>query len=76
MYTRQAIGMMWDYAEPGIFGEAAGNFGVTLGTMVEVLVEEAAGHYNPGQVVQASATNNPLPDDAASAFVTDPPYYD
>ncbi len=29
-----------------------------------------------GHVEQASATNNPLPDDAASAFVTDPPHYD
>ena len=29
-----------------------------------------------GHVEQASATNHPLPDDAAAAFVTDPPYYD
>jgi len=76
MYTRQALGMMWDYAEPGIFGEAAGNFGVTLGTMIEVLVEESRAHSNPGHVEQASATNHSLPDDAAAAFVTDPPYYD
>ena len=30
----------------------------------------------PGQIEQASATSHPLPNDAAQAFVTDPPYYD
>ena len=76
MYTRQAIGMLWDFAEPGIFSDAAGNFSVTLGTMMEVLEEEARSLSRLGHVEQGSATNHPLPDDAAAAFVTDPPYYD
>ena len=29
-----------------------------------------------GQVQQASATQSPLPDDSATLFITDPPYYD
>ncbi|MCX6880522.1 MAG: DUF1156 domain-containing protein [Verrucomicrobia bacterium] len=75
MFTRQAIGMLWDYAEPNIFAEAAGNFSVTLGTMIEVLERESIG-LPMGHVEQASATQHPLPEDSAHAIITDPPYYD
>lgn len=75
MFTRQAIGMLWDYAEPHIFADAAGNFSVTLGTMVDVLERESIG-LPMGHVEQASATHNPLPEDSANALITDPPYYD
>ncbi|MCL5742706.1 MAG: DUF1156 domain-containing protein, partial [Acidobacteria bacterium] len=71
----QAIGMLWDFAEPNIFADAAGNFAVTLGTMIEVLENQALGLHD-GHVQQASATDHPLPGDSANALVTDPPYYD
>jgi hypothetical protein len=75
MFTRQAIGMLWDYAEPNIFADAAGNFAVTLGTMVEVLENQVVGSH-AGHVEQASATEYPLPEGSANALITDPPYYD
>jgi adenine-specific DNA methylase len=75
MFTRQAIGMLWDYAEPNILADAAGNFSVTLGTMVEVLERESL-NLPMGHVEQASATQHPLPQDSANALITDPPYYD
>jgi adenine-specific DNA methylase len=75
MFTRQAIGMLWDYAEPNIFADAAGNFSVTLGTMLEVLERESIS-LPAGHVQQASATQHPLPEDSANALITDPPYYD
>ena len=75
MFTRQAIGMLWDFAEPNIFADAVGNFLVTLGTMVEVLERESIG-LPSGYVEQASATQHPLPEDSANALITDPPYYD
>ena len=75
LFGRQAIGMLWDFAEPNIFADAAGNFSVTLGTMVEVLENQAVG-FHEGHVQQASATDHPLPGDSADALVTDPPYYD
>ncbi len=75
MFTRQAIGMLWDYAEPNIFADAAGNFSVTLGTMLEVIENQAVGLHE-GQAEQASATEHPLPEDSANALITDPPYYD
>jgi putative DNA methylase len=75
MFTRQAIGMLWDYAEPNVLADAAGNFSVTLGTMVEVLERESLS-LPMGHVEQASATQHPLPQDSANALITDPPYYD
>jgi len=35
LFTRQAIGMLWDYAEPHAFAAAAGDFSVTLATMID-----------------------------------------
>lgn len=82
LFTRQAIPMVWDFAEPFVFADAAGSFLVTLETMVEVLAREARCPScarmkgAAGASTRASATSHPLPDDAANAFVTDPPYYD
>lgn len=74
-FTRQAIPMLWDFAEANATADAAGNYNVTLATMIRFL------EYNSfpciqGHVEQSNAAKHPLPDDAASAFVTDPPYYD
>lgn len=75
LFTRQAIGMVWDFAEPNPLADAAGTHGVTLATMLTV-VNGLGGVATPGQASLASATRHPLPDDAASAIFTDPPYYD
>lgn len=75
LFGRQAVPMIWDFAETNALADAAGNYQVTLGTMVRVL-EATVFSTEPGQVVQASATKQTLPDDSAAAVVTDPPYYD
>jgi len=75
MFTRQAIGMLWDYAEPNILADAAGNFSVTLNTMIEVLKHEAI-DLPRGYVEQASATAQLMPEASVHAVITDPPYYD
>jgi len=67
--------MLWDFAEANALASAAGNYDVTLGTMVR-FVEYSSFPCNIGHVEQSSAAKHPLPDNAASAFVTDPPYYD
>ncbi|NLX98930.1 MAG: DUF1156 domain-containing protein [Rhodopirellula sp.] len=74
-FTRQALGMLWDFAEPNVLSEAAGNFNVTLCTMLN-MVERCVETDCDAHVASASATTHPLPDDIANAFVTDPPYYD
>jgi len=75
-FARQAIGMMWDYSEVSPFADAGGGFDGALKWVVDVLKHEAEGGLQPGHVEQASATQHPLPDDSATAVVTDPPYYD
>jgi adenine-specific DNA methylase len=75
LFTRQAIGMLWDYAEPNVLADAAGNFSVTLNTMIEVLQRESIG-LQPGHAAQASATAQLMPDASVHAVITDPPYYD
>lgn len=74
VFTRQAIPMLWDFAEPNVLADAAGNYDVTLSTMARVL-DTAFSTPAVGQVIQADACAHPLPDDSANAFVTDPPYY-
>lgn len=72
-FGRQAIGMVWDYTEANSFSDASGSFSGGIDWIVRVL-EQSIDH--PGQAEQISATKNPLPNDSAHAFITDPPYYD
>lgn len=75
LFGRQAIPMIWDFAEPQIFSDAAGNYSVTLETMLDFIKRQAI-ITTVGTVQQASAAAHPLPEDCVDAFVTDPPYYD
>jgi hypothetical protein len=75
LFTRQAIPILWDFAEPGIFADQAGDYAVTLSTMADV-IDAIPGNLSPGQVQIADACQVPLPDDCASVWFTDPPYYD
>jgi len=75
LFTRQAMSMVWDFAEADPLGKQAGGYSVTLNTMVNV-VDELSGRYGSGQVQLADARKSPLPDGAADVWFTDPPYYD
>jgi putative DNA methylase len=75
LFTRQAIPMLWDFAEADVFGDNAGNYRVTLETMARV-VERMQSISGSGQVQQADACHSPLPEGSVSVWFTDPPYYD
>ncbi|MGO8676641.1 MAG: DUF1156 domain-containing protein [Limisphaerales bacterium] len=75
LFTRQAMPMLWDFAEADVFGDNAGNYLVTLETMARV-VERLQTLTGGGQVQQADARQSPLPDSSVSVWFTDPPYYD
>lgn len=75
VFTRQALPIVWDFAEASPVGEQAGDIKVTLGNLVRV-VDGAVGNYRVGQVQLADATEHPLPDETAALWFTDPPYYD
>jgi adenine-specific DNA methylase len=77
VFTRQAIAMLWDFAEPDLFGDNAGDYGTTLETMARV-VEKLLQFDWPthGRVERADAAGSPLPKQSANIWFTDPPYYD
>ncbi len=71
-FGRQALPMVWDFAESNGFAEMAGDIGTTLKTIVRSLVQL------PSQlkacVSQANAEAIPI--SQPKVFSTDPPYYD
>jgi adenine-specific DNA methylase len=75
-FTRQALSIVWDFAECNLWADASGNWDGAIEWIAKVVEAIAAARCAPGHVEQASATAHPLPDDAAQAVVTDPPYYD
>jgi len=75
-FGRQALGIIWDFAEGNPFADISGSCDRCLGYIVEALRLLSSAQLEPGHVELASATSHPLPDDSAQAVVTDPPYYD
>ena len=73
LFGRQAIPMMWDFAETSLLSDAAGDIGTTIRNMLRIL-EGEIGAYESGETVQADAAAHPLPDDTGALFLTDPPY--
>lgn len=75
VFARQALPMVWDFAEANPLSEATGDFSGALEWVAKVCEANATTATTPGHAQLASAPAHPLPDDAAHAFVTDPPYY-
>jgi putative DNA methylase len=74
LFTRQAIPIVWDFAEASLFGDQAGDYSVTLGTMARVI--DALPRGGTVQVQLADACECSMPDEAVGVWFTDPPYYD
>lgn len=75
LFSRQALPIRWDFAEPNPLAGQAGDYSVTLETMARVI--EALDCITAlGQAHQADACECPLPNDSAVVWFTDPPYYD
>ena len=72
-FARQALPMVWDYAEANPISSSCGNWrGACLNWVAEAL--DFLPQKQPGAAVQADATRQAL---ASNALVsTDPPYYD
>jgi putative DNA methylase len=74
-FSRQAIPMVWDFAEANPFGDASGNVRGALNWVLEV-IKELVNSGEPASVLRTSATELPYPDNFFDAIITDPPYYD
>lgn len=72
LFRRQAIPMVWDFAESSAFSNAAGDLVTTIGSMCRVL--EKLDTRAAGFVEQADAQSQNA--SLAKVVSTDPPYYD
>ncbi|HNS37685.1 MAG TPA: DUF1156 domain-containing protein [Anaerolineaceae bacterium] len=75
-FGRQALGIIWDFAEISPIHGASGDLDGAIDWVIRVLESQSSYDYPFGQVELTSATAHPLPDDSSDMFFTDPPYYD
>ena len=73
-FGRQALPIVWDFAEVVITAAAPGNWESGYTIVADVI--EAAASNGRGDVHVADSTNHPLPNSSAHVWFTDPPYYD
>ena len=87
LFARQAIPMVWDYAESNPITGGSGSFLVALKYIQDALShvlstvvlpegQGSAENQPQAKVTRASATKIPYPDAYFDAVLTDPPYYD
>ena len=74
VFARQAIPMVWDFAEGNPFADAAGTWNIILDKVAKV-VEYLPNSVNCGQVHQADAATS-IHGSNGPVIITDPPYYD
>ncbi|MDD9824624.1 MAG: DUF1156 domain-containing protein [Gammaproteobacteria bacterium] len=76
LLARQAIGMAWDFCESVPPCDSSGSFLSAYKRSADALKSVGDIGQEPGQIQPADATNHPLPNETASVWFTDPPYYD
>ncbi len=75
-FGRQALPMVWDYAESNPLQSRTGGFSWALGFVADALTEVALSSRMVATVVQGSATALPYESQQFHCVATDPPYYD
>ncbi|PTY07974.1 adenine-specific DNA methylase [Opitutaceae bacterium EW11] len=75
-FARQALAIVWDFAEVNPLSDSGGNWMGAVEWITRVIESNSSVAARTGTVAQANAAEHPLPDDSASALITDPPYYD
>ncbi|MEM6900131.1 MAG: DUF1156 domain-containing protein [Pseudomonadota bacterium] len=72
LFTRHAIPMLWDFAEAGAFSGSAGDFGVSLNSIVKAIARFIPN--SEGIEIQHDAQTVKYP--PGTVISCDPPYYD
>ena len=68
--------MSWDFIETNIVEKSFVGIDRAIRHIGEVLTKTSNIDLQPGSSQQADAVSNPLPDQTAGVWFTDPPYYD
>ncbi len=75
-FGRQALPILWDWAEVVPISDSTGAFLVAVDWIASAAETITNMLPRPGQVTMADAAANPVPDESAAVWFTDPPYYD
>ena len=73
-FGRQALPIVWDFAEVVVTAPAPGNWESGYTLIVDVIRKSVS--RTSGNVQLVDSTNHPLPTESAQIWFTDPPYYD
>lgn len=76
VFNRQALPMVWDFAEGVPFSDATGSYKNIIKQILGVVTSSENLQLRAGQASMADACNSPLPDGSCNLWFTDPPYYD
>ena len=76
VFGRQALPIVWDFVETNPCTATYVGLERATNHVLEVVNRTSVAIGQEGIVQQADSTNHPLPDEAASIWFTDPPYYD
>ena len=74
--ARQALPIVWDFAEANPWTEATGSVVSQMNRMADAIESVCIPFKGIGQIQPGDAAGHPLPDEAAGIWFTDPPYYD
>lgn len=74
-FGRQALPMVWDFAEANPFSGATGDWDGAIEWIERVCRNIGAAEMEPGNSTMADARTLPLPDASVDYVITDPPYY-
>jgi putative DNA methylase len=76
IFGRQALPVVWDFAEAVVMSESTGSFQDGIDVVARCVESITTSFDVSGQVQLADACTSPLPDENANVWFTDPPYYD
>ncbi|MFM6038750.1 MAG: DUF1156 domain-containing protein [Sphaerospermopsis kisseleviana] len=74
LFARQAIPMVWNFAESVCIGESSGSWSVVTERFPEI-INGFKSYLQIGNIQQSNAASHPLPDDFVQCLFSDPPYY-
>ncbi|QMS92331.1 DUF1156 domain-containing protein [Nostoc edaphicum CCNP1411] len=75
-FSRQALPMVWDFAEINPLGNASGNAKGALDWILQFIRRESQEYSKPGILQRSSATSISVESESLDAVITDPPYFD
>ncbi|MFM6400979.1 DUF1156 domain-containing protein, partial [Planktothrix sp.] len=74
-FSRQALPMVWDFAENNFLGNASGNVNNALNWILQFIRQESYNN-NSGLVQRGSSMTLTIESNTLDAVITDPPYFD